>query len=192
MRPAGGRLTILLYLKHDTKYMEILLQTDNTMLIDKDGRLEMLPINDYTKLRFGRFGGGRIHHDFGDGCVIQETYNRGIYNCECDGELMQVYDGGRPARAVLDGDADAYRDIFSEMYSEKMEAAVVDTALAGYGDRVRRDTVDGKAAYVVDETWAVGEHGGAMYRQKDGGWHHLCLVADPTGARSDGHKVCTN
>ena len=136
----------------------------------------MLPNNAYTHLRFEKFNGGRIRHDFGDGCVVQETYNRGIYNCECDGELIQIYDGAHIAQCIIDDDRAAYRRAFTEWFSAKMESEVVNNAIAPFGERVRAE----KDKYVIDNVWAVGHHGGAMQRASDGDWRNLCLVADPT------------
>lgn len=158
--------------------MNVLLETDHTVLVDIDGKLEILPNNDYTQLRMIRFGGGRIEHDFGDGCVIRETYNRGIYNCECDGELIQVYDGGQLARAILDNNVDTYRSVFSEWYSERLQSEVVDSALAAFRERVVR-TGD---MYVIDDVWGVNTNGGAMYKS-GGSFRSLCLVADRTEDR---------
>lgn len=163
--------------------MKILLKTAGTILIELDGRPELLPNNDYTQLRFVRFDGGRINHDFGDGCIIQETYNRGIYNCECDGELIQIYDGGQVARAILDDDVEAYRTVFNEWYSERTEHEIVEMAVRGFGDRVKRGKlgkdVDG---YIVDDLWGVRTDGGAMYHH-DNTWRHICLVASRTEDR---------
>ena len=158
--------------------MNVLLETDHTILIELDEKLEILPNNDYTQLRMIRFNGGRIEHDFGEGCVVQETYNRGIYNCECDGELIQVYDGGQLAGAILNNDIEAYRNVFAEWYSEKLEAEVVDAVISPFKDRVRR--AGGK--YVVDDVWAVNTNGGAMC-QRGGKFQSLCLVADRTEDR---------
>lgn len=163
--------------------MKILLKTAGTILIEMDGRPELLPNNDYTQLRFMRFDGGRIHHDFGDGCIIQETYNRGIYNCECDGELIQIYDGGQVARAILDDDIEAYRTVFSEWYGERTEHEVVGAVIREFGDRVKRGKLGkGVDGYIVDDLWGVRTDGGAMYYHNNM-WHHICLVASRTEDR---------
>ena len=158
--------------------MKVLLETDHTILVDLDGQLEILPNNDYTQLRMVRFEGGRINHDFGDGCVIQETYNRGIYNCECDGELIQIYDGGHLARSILENDIDAYRATFNKWYSEQLQAEVVDAAIAPFKDRVHRSG----DIYIVDEVWGVNIDGGAL-KMVHGKFEPLCLVADRTEDR---------
>lgn len=156
--------------------MKLLLQTADTLLVEMDGRVELLPNNDYTALRVVKFGGERISHDFGDGCVIQETYNRGVYNCECGGESIQVYDGGLLARAILDDDGESYREIFAEWHGAKLQEHAVDAATGPYGDRVRRDG----DKYLVDDDWAVDQNGWAFYRHDDGEWRGLCLVANRT------------
>ena len=159
--------------------MKMLLQTSDTILVELDGKLEMLPNNDYTKLRIVKFGGSRITHDFGGGCRVSETYNRGIYNCECGGEMVQIYDGGVLARAILDGDTTAYREIFREWHCAKLQDEVVEVAIGAFRDRVRRRG----GMYVVDGVWGVDTNGGAMFYHMDK-WHNLCLVAGDTGNRT--------
>ena len=118
-----------------------------------------VPRTDYYDLKYAFFKGNRIFHTWEDGVRVMETYDDGIFNCYVGGDTMQVSDAERVAAAIKGNDAAAFREMFDEWRSIKLEEDVIKSIFGRYGHRIRIMP----NGYVIDGVFMVDKKGAAHY-----------------------------
>lgn len=147
---------------------------DSYLIEDEKGNISHQNRTKYFELKYIKFNGQRITHDFGGGLKVEETYDDAIFNAHIGEKTIQISDGEKIAEAVLANDPSIYSDLFNEWYNIAVKTEIIKTLFRMYPHRINMKAMPG--CYIVDDIFMVDDHGKA-HVMNNGRWDFLCIVA---------------
>ncbi len=178
----------------------IIAERDNTILVLENNKIKTYPNDFYNELKLKKFEGDRIILDMMSkekGIIkITETYNRGIFNVEYMGEVIQF----RDKKVVCIGikqwleakDTTHIEEAYVDLWKKNNETEIMKLCAGFFGDRVK--VVDCELgghkglAFDVDGLFRVNKQATCYTQNKvngsqqtlDGQWSSLCIVPNGT------------
>ena len=165
---------------------QIVAERENTILILDNGMIKSYPNDFYNELRLKTFNGERIILDIQSkqkGTIhITETYNRGIFNVEYMGEVIQFRDKNKVCMGVrqwlYQQESNIIEDAYVELWKNNNQSKVMQMMADFFGDRVKvvkNDTDEN--LFEVDGLFRINNQG-TCFTKRDisNKWSAMCVV----------------
>ena len=150
-------------------------ETPDEFILEIRGDTMSVPKTDYLTLKYRDFEGAPITHTWDDSSYVIETVEDGLFECWHNGKRMQIFDTEGIAKAIRTNDVNAYVRIFEEWYSTQIQHHVIEILLGAHAHRIQ---IQG-GIYVIDELFAVDQHGTVSYRtSEDDSWESMCVIME--------------
>jgi len=166
---------------------------DTLTVLDKDQKLLIRSINDYTLLKYKDFNGERIHFKLGNVEVL-ETFNDGIFNVNVGENKLQTHNKIEMAKrirfCVTNNTNEPIIELLKDELSEEMNKEFFVNMLKPFMNRVK--ILDDKAI-IIDDIFKVDMNGQAHVKVSGkNGWKFICIVAgSPQFKHQLTHKLGT-
>lgn len=183
---------------------QIIAERDNTILVLENNKIKTYPNDFYNELKLKKFNGDRIILDMFSkekGIIkITETFNRGIFNVEYMGEVIQFRDKNIVCLGIKQwlesNETTEIENAYVDLWKKNNETKIMEMLAGFFGDRVT--VVDCSLgghkglAFDVDGLFRINKQGTCytqnVYRRGrtvsqetlDDKWSSVCIVPDGT------------